>query len=283
VTERQADGSVHIIDGAHLPGGELFSQTMRRRTLMELREKKLLSDRMSALDQATLSAREPLRLFQMRCDYGKYDLIKEAYEKLPPELQNERPILLRFATSGEQSLKDILVPIERWRRVYPTDPTPDLLLVDFYWQLYHGPRVVREGPDRGIYAFEALDSQQEEAAAAAVQKANAWFLDPALEIKLASYYGGKHPDKARPLLQQALERFPLERIGYSELIKVDLASTNFVGVADSLHKQEVAFQTNLTSMVASRPEYETFRKSFPWKQWQHDYHGVEVKNLVPPR
>jgi hypothetical protein len=280
VTERQPDGGIRLSDVTLLPGGELLSQSLRRRTIFELRDKKLLGDRLSASDQAWLTGAEQLRLFNSRCDYGLYNLIKEAYEKLDPELQNDRSVLIRFATSGQQSIKDIMVPVERWRRLYPTDPSPDLLVVDFYWRLYHGPREVREGPDKGIYAYAALAPQQEEEVAAAVAKANAWFEDPALEIKLASYYGGKRADKARPLLQQALKRFPLERVAYTELIKVDLTASNYVGVADSLHKQEEAYQTNLTAMVASRPEYEGFRKSFPWKQWQHDYHGVEAEKLA---
>jgi len=280
ITERQPDSSIRLIDVQRFAGGEMLSQTMRRRILLELARKKLLDDRLSANDQALMLGLEGLRLFDSRCSYGHFDLIKQAYEKLPTELQNDRSILYRYATSGEQNIKDILVPVERWRLLYPGDPTPDLLVVDFYWRLYHGPRHVQDGPDKGVYAYAAWSAQQEEAVTAAIQKANAWLGDPALEIHLASYYGPKRPDKARPLLQQALQRFPLETQAFAELLKIDLASTNFVGVADTLRRQEVAFQTNLTSMVAARQEYAVFRKSFPWKLWQRNYHDANIKSLM---
>src|SRR5262245_9836019 len=60
---RQPDGSIRLIDAQRFRHGELLSQTMRRRTLLELARKKLLADRLSVQDQQLLSAFEGLRLF----------------------------------------------------------------------------------------------------------------------------------------------------------------------------------------------------------------------------
>jgi len=225
---------------------------------------------------------EPLWLFETRCDYGKFSLMKEAYEKLSPEVQNDRSVLFRYAVTGDRSADDVLVPVERWRKAYPHDPTPDLVLVDFYWLLYQGPRSVDKGPGRGTYYGAAWSPAEEEAVEAAIERANKWFADPRMEVRLASYYGAKRPEKLRPLLQKAIQRFPAEPIAFEELLKVDLASSNFIGVAETLHLDEVAFHTNLTQMVNSSTNYAAFRKSFSWKKWQEDFHAAaktETANL----
>ena len=84
------------------------------------------------------------------------------------------------------------------------------------------------------------------------------------------------------MLQQALKRIPVEPAAFAELLKIDLANTNFAGVAETLHLQEVALQTNFTEVVKMSQEYAAFRKSFPWKKWQHDYHGADVKTVLQP-
>ena len=280
IAGRQPDGSIRLVDVELFQHGELLSHTLRRRTLVELAKKRLLSGQLSGQDQQLLSAHEGLWLFDSRCNYGKFSLIKEAYEKLPAEVQNDRAVLRAYASSGDRSATDVLVPIERWRRVYPGDPTPDLMMVDFYWQLYRGPRYVGGGTDRGTYFGAGMGSREEEALEAAVERANAWFADPAMEMRLANYYGPQRPEKARPLLQKALKRFPTELGAFDSMLKVDLASSNFEGVAETLRQNEIALQTNLTVMVNASPDYAAFRKSFPWKKWQHDYHGVGAKSLT---
>ena len=57
VTERLSDGGVRLVDVQRFQRGELLSQTMRRQTLMELFEKRLLADELSATDQATMPPR----------------------------------------------------------------------------------------------------------------------------------------------------------------------------------------------------------------------------------
>ena len=120
----------------------------------------------------------------------------------------------------------------------------------------------------------------EQALEAAIERANAWFADPRMEVRMAVYYGPKRPEKARPLLQKALKRFPAEAITYEESLKVDLAAGNFDGVGETLHLDEVAFHTNLTQMVSGSKNYEPFRKSLAWKKWQHDWHGADAKSLT---
>jgi hypothetical protein len=281
VTERAYDGSVRLVDVQRFASGELLSRTMRRQTILELAGKgHLQTDRLIASDQALVSGRKALELFISRCEYGHFNLIKDAYERLAPELQENRAVLHLYATSGEQSIKDILVPIERWRQWYPGDPTPDLMVVNFYWLLYHGPRYVPDGPHQGVYAYTAWSPRQEEAVTAAIARANAWFADPAMEIRLAHHYGAERPEPARRLLHQALQRFPPEPWAFAELLSIDLATTNFIGVAETLHLQETLLKTNLTEVVNRSKDYAAFRKSFPWKKWQHDDHGVEVKALT---
>lgn len=280
-TERGDAGRVRIIDAQRFATGELLSRTMRRQTLLELARKGLLSgDRLSASDQAWVSGAKALDLFISRCQYGHFDLIKDAYERLPRELQENRAVLQCYATSGEQSIDDLLVPIERWRKLYPGDPTPDLLVVDFYWRLYLGPRNVPSGPAKGTHAYTAWTPRQEEAVTAAIERANTWFADPGMEIRLARYYGVQRPEKARRWLHQALQRFPVEPAAFSELLRIDLATANFTGVAETLHLQETLLKTNLTQMVNRSKDYAPFRKSFSWKKWQHDDHGVEVEALA---
>jgi hypothetical protein len=64
------------------------------------------------------------------------------------------------------------------------------------------------------------------------------------------------------------------------LLKIDLASTNFTGVAETLRTMEVVFQTNLTTMVDSTHNYTAFRSSFAFKKWRHDSHGDDARNLA---
>jgi hypothetical protein len=281
IAGRQLDGSVRIVDAHRFRAGELMSHTMRRRVLIELAKKKLITgDRISATDQQRLSNSDALWLFDTRYDYGKFSLIKEAYDRLPPEVQNDRNILFRYATRGDRTITDVMVPVERWRRLYPNDPTPNLMVVDFYWLLYYGPRWVKDGPGRGTYFGESWTAEEESEVEAAIERANAWFADPRMEVRMAAYYGTKRPEKARPLLEKALKRFPAETITYDELLKVDLAAGNFDGVADTLHLDEATFHTNLTQMVSGSRDYDTFRKSLGWKRWLHDWHGADAKNLA---
>jgi hypothetical protein len=280
VTERLPDGSVKLVDVHRFATGELLSQSLRRDTMEEIVAKRLTIEPMTAEDRAFITGAEAWKLFTDRCGYGHYNLIKAAYDQLPMDLQNSRLALQLYASSGEQTVKDILVPIERWRRLYPNDPSPDIMIVDYYWRLYAGPRYV-EGPKGGrIEAYASWTPKEEEEAVAAIQKANLWLADPMMEIRLARYYAAERPEKARPLLQQALKHFPPEKAAMAELLKIDLATTNFVEVAETLHFQETTFHTNLTAVVDATPDYAAFRKSFSWKKWQHDYHGADSKTLT---
>jgi len=281
IAGRQPDGSVRIVDVHRFRTGELMSQTMRRSTLIQLAQKSLLAvDRLNVADRQMVSSFEAQELFDTRYDYGMFSLIKEAYGRLPAEVQNDRAILFRYATRGDRSVGDVMVPVERWRRLYPNDPTPDLVVVDFYWLLYYGPRSIKQGATQGTHLGEAWTPEEERQAEAAIERANAWFADPRMEVRLAVYYGFKRPQKARPLLQKALKRFPAEAITFEELLKVDLAGDNFDGVAETLRLDEMAFHTNLTQMVNASKGYEAFRKSSAWKKWQHDWHGMDSKALT---
>lgn len=266
VTQRQSNGVVRLVDAHLFQRGELLSEGLRREMLQDAARKKLISGPVNARDQVFLSSSDALNLFESRCDYGLFEPVQAAYEQLPEELQSDRHVLFRFATSGEQTLKDILKPVELWRKNDPDDPTPNLLLVNFYWRLYQGSK-------------QWATPQEKDDVTAAVLRANAWFADPMMETRLAQSFASE-PARARPLLQQAIQRVPADPEAFSEMLKWDLASRNFSGVAEMLHLKEQACQTNLTAMVNESPDYTAFRNSFQWKKWQHDYHGVDIKSLV---
>jgi hypothetical protein len=282
VTRRQPDGSVRLVDVHRFGVGELLSQALRRETFLELSRKSLLVAPLNAADQAAVSGAEAWKLFSSRCDYGHFNLIKAAYDQLPPDLQNDRAALFACASCGEKSITDLMALIERWRRNYPNDPCPDIMVVGFYERLYAGPRYVETAKGGRIEAFSSWTPKEEEDATAAFQRANLWLADPMLEIRLARHYVEGQPEKARPLLQQALKRFPIEEAAMAELLKVDLATSNFVEVAETLHLKETTLHTNLTALVNSTPAYAAFRKSFSWKKWQYDFHGGDSKALTAP-
>jgi hypothetical protein len=281
IAGRQADGTVRIVDAHRFRAGQLMSGAMREMMLMELiRRKLIVGERMNVADQQWAASIDKLELFDSRCNYGKFSLVRDAYDRLPPEAQNQRSILFNYAIIGDRTIKDMMVPVEKWRRLYPSDPTPNLLVVDYYWLLYYGPRWVKEGPGRGTHFGESWEPEEEREVEAAIERANAWFADPRMEVRMAIYYGAKRAEKARPLFQKALKRFPAETITFEESLKVELAAGNFDGVAETLHLDEVTFHTNLTQMVSGSKDYEPFRKSFAWKKWQHDWHGADAKNLT---
>ena len=280
VTRRQADGSVRIIDVYQFDGTGLLSQTFRHKLVSQMALKGLLVNPLNEADQAWVALGDALSVFLNRCKHGLYGGIKNAYYKLPAGLQNDRLILFSFANSGGQNLKDIMVPLERWRQLYPTDPTPDLILVNFYWRLYFGPRSVAEEAARGTFYGHEWTAQQAAEAEAAIQDANKWFGDPMMEIRMAQYYNPDQPAKARALLLRALKRIPFETRGLEELLKVNLVVKNFPAVADELRQEEELLHTNLTQSVKLGKEYAEFRTSYAYKQWQHEVHGVDIKTLL---
>ena len=280
VAQRQPYGSVRLVDAHIFQRGVLLSESLRLEMLRDAGRRALISVSapMNAHDQAFFADNKALLLFQTRCNYGHYNLVREAYEQLPAELQSDRTVLYDFASTGEETVKDMLEPIEQWRKSYPDDPSPNLLLVNFYLKLFRGPRLVTDGPQKGVNINGRwLSPQEEDDAAAAVERANAWFADPVMEIRLARTL---EAEKARPLLQQAIKRVPANPDAFSDLVKADVATKNFVEAAETLHLQEVTFQTDLTATVNASPDFAEFRNSFPYKKWQHDYHGADAKALM---
>lgn len=275
VTRRDANGTVRLVDvHRFLSTGELMSQTLRREALQSFVRKGALQLPMNASDTLLLANVKSVSLYETRCGSGRYDLIKAAYDQLPPGLQDDPHILFQYATCGDHSIGDILLPVERWHKLDPDEPCPYLLLVDYYWRLYNRPRTVSDGPYKGTHLKQYWTPEEEEGVTAAIQKANVWFADPAMELRLAHYFGTNQPAKARALLLQAIQRTPVLPQAFSELLKLDLSQRDFGGVADTLHRGEIAFETNFTAMVTTSTNMSAFRQSPEFKKWQHDYHAA---------
>lgn len=275
VTQRQPDGTVRLVDVHRiLSSGELLSQTLRREIVLDLARKGFVHAPLDASDAILLANVKPYALYEIRCGYGRYNLVKPVYDQLPPQLQDNPHILFQNASCGEHNAGDIVVPIERWHKLNPDDPCPYLLLVDFYWRLYNGPRYNPSGPDRGTHLESFWTPEEENGVTAAVQKANVWFDDPAMEVRLARYFAAKQPAKARSLLLQATQRTRPFPQAFSELLTLDLIQRNYAGVAETLHHQETAFQTNLTSMVNTSRSFSEFKKSPAFRKWRHDNHAA---------
>lgn len=272
VTQRQPDGTVRLVDVHRiLSTGELLSQTLRRKVVLDLARKGFVQEPLNTGDAILLGNLKPYSIYEIRCSYGRYNLLKAAYDQLPSQLQDDPHVLFQNASCGGHNVDDVLVPIERWHQLNPDDPCPYLLLVDFYWRLYSGPRYI---PDKETDLESYWTPEEENGVTAAVQKANTWFDDPAMEVRLARYFASKQPAKARSLLLQATQRTrPLPQ-AYSELLTLDLVQRNFDGVAETLQRQETAFQTNLTSMVNESRSFSDFKKSPAFKKWQHDHHAA---------
>ena len=275
MTQRQPDGSVRLVDVHRmLSTGEMLSQTFRRGALLDLAEKGFVIEPLNKWDTIFLENLKPFSAFQIRCSDGNYSQIKSAYDQLPAQLQDDPHILYENTISGEHNVDNILVPIERWHKLNPDDPCPNLLLVDFYWRLYNRPRLTPGDPNNGTQPGSYWTPEEEKGITEAVQKANVWFDDPAMEVRLARYFRSKQPAKARSLLLQAIQRTRPYPQAYSELLTLDLLQRNYAGVAETLHHQETAFQTNLTSMVNGSRIYSDFKKSPAFNKWQHDHHAV---------
>jgi len=277
VLKREADGSIGITDVHQFNRGELLSQAERRGTLVELIKDDLLVQPVPARDAAYASGGEAIALFDSRCQFGQYNLIKDAYNKLPQEVQNDRCMLFRVAMIGEKNFADFLAPMEHWRQLYPDDPSPNLLLANTYWRLYHA--APSGATSSNFQPVEGWTDAEEAAAVTAIQRANEFFADPAMDIRLARYFERKKPDQARALLHTALKRYPVQPLAFGELFKMDLTVNNFAGVFETLRLEESTYHTNLTAMVEANPDFAAFRKSFDWKKWQHEDHGAELQSL----
>ena len=85
---------------------------------------------------------------------------------------------------------------------------------------------------------------------------------------------------ARPLLQQAIKRVPANPDAFSDLVKADVATKNFVEAAETLHLQEVTFQTDLTATVNASPDFAEFREFLPYtRNGRHDTMGQMRRRL----
>lgn len=281
VTARRADGSIAIVDVLRFRSGELKSEIERRDYLLDLAPDGIVGP-LRVHDQALVSNVKAWKLFTSRCAYGKFDLIKEAYDQLPAELQNDRLALSLYASSGQKIMKELMVPIERWRQQFPGDPCPDVLVVDFWWLFSQEPHFATDSSGARVQVSQGWTPEEKTQVIAAVERANKWLADPAMEIRLAHTLGADEADKAEPLLQQALKRYPTEASAFLELLNIQLAKKDFGGVAQTLHQQEDMLHSDLTAMVDETSAYAEFKKSFAWKKWQHDYHGADIKALTVP-
>lgn len=264
VTQRQPDWTVRIVDvHRFISTGEMLSQTLRRQTLRKLAKERLLRAPINASDAVLVANEKAVADMETRYDFGRYFVLRDYYNKLPPQLQNDPYILFQMASCGEQRIADFVPTIERLHQLHPDDPSPRLILVDDYWRVINNPLVpANETP------------QDDQDLADAIEKANLWFDDPALEVRLAIAYGTNQPVKARPLLLQAIQRKPPFPSAFSQLLRIDLSQRNYAGVAETLHQQEVAFQTNLTAMVNASANFANFKNSPAFKKWQQDHHAA---------
>ena len=74
-----------------------------------------------------------LLLFQTRCNYGHYKSGARGLRAIAGGVAKRSDgSLADFASTGEETVKDMLEPIEQWRKSYPDDPSPNPLLVNFY-------------------------------------------------------------------------------------------------------------------------------------------------------
>ena len=279
VLQRAENGELRVVDVHRLAAGELLSQEARRELLVSLAGKGYLQAPTDPRDIALLSHPEAFNLFQQRYSYGKRELLVQAYEKLPPEMRDDRLVLDQLASTWPYTLHELSETLQRWHQTYPEDPSPQLLLLNAYWQFYYDPRGV-EGTNGYIDISCHWTPAEETGAEEATERAMVWFADPAMEIRLASYFASRQPEKAKALLHRALHRFPYEPAGALVLDKINVAARAYGEVADNLREEEAQLHTNLTSMVAGSRIYDEFRKSFAWKQWQHDSHGVDSKTLM---
>lgn len=281
IAQAQAGVGVKLIDVHLYLEGELMSQSLRRSHLLKLASAGNLDATMNKLDQALVSSMADWKLLESRYHYGKFDLVKQAFEKLPEELQNERAALSMYASSGCRSESEVLVPLDRWRKLYPDDPCPEIKLVEFYWSLYALVRPLTTKGGVVVNAEHCWTAAEETKAIEAIQRANTWLVDPAQDIHLAGYFKSRgHPEKAVPLLKEDLKLSPNNDELLGILIDLSLDQKNFEDAGSFLRAREVLFHTNLTQMVNAAPEYGAFRKSFAYKQWQYNFHRDSTNTPV---
>ena len=189
-------------------------------------------------------------MYETRCGDGHYDLIKAAYDQLPQQLQDDPHILFQDATCGEHSLDEIQAPIERWHKLDPDEPCPYLLLVNYYWRLYNGPpnHFQAAWPTKEPVWNSIGHQKRRKGVAAAIQKANVWFADPAMELRLAHYFGTHQPAKARPLLLPSDSTHACLAAKLSQNCSSSISANETFAWhrRRTLHRGEVAFQTNFT-------------------------------------
>lgn len=131
---RDEAGEVRIVDVYLALAGERMSHTLRRAFLPLIpREDESLIKNQPAADRVFLEHFDDYRAFARHLVEQEGAKALAAYEKLPPELQQNKAVLIgRVIASQSVSDEQYLAAIDAFRRQFPKDAAVDLISIDAF-------------------------------------------------------------------------------------------------------------------------------------------------------
>ncbi len=149
VLARDRQGKVVIRDIYVLLSGETLGDAARRVLLMMVAERD--STLIGRLTGSSRNMAEFGKAIDKISKLAKTQpkLAYEEIKKLPPKVQQEKLIMIsKLMTAGEIGDNAFLETFEEYRRLFPNDPSLDLLSIDYY--------IIRQQKDKAIETIERL-------------------------------------------------------------------------------------------------------------------------------
>ncbi len=248
---RTADGAVAAEDIYTLANGEKLSQVLRRLTYPMLTA--LRKGDKSAAGKAQLDRMERMSKLSQAMRAGQMDETARLYRGLPADMKDEKAFML----VGLQALAQTddagyLAELERYRKLFPNDPSVDLMSVDYHF-------LKKDVPE-----LKACLRRIEQAVGA----------DPylwVLEANLLTTTG--QPAEAKKLAEKAIQDEPTLAEAYWSVATAALATDDHQETARVLRQIVEKFDTTDPDGVAATPEYARFVKSpefAAFRKWYAD-------------
>jgi tetratricopeptide (TPR) repeat protein len=196
---------------------------------------------------------------------GEFQQVLDMYNQLPEDLQNEKFILtLRLRAAQAVDKRDYLAALDLWRRLYPNDPSLDLLSVDAF--LLHKDYVkALESVDRFAQAIGG-DPYQD-------------FIKAAISVKM------QDDDQAVKYARQAFEAEP--DLTKSGLLAIGILNkqqkfSDCVQVLEELHIMAGFPKSTLDRMLGASPKNNALLQSDAYQKWLGAARSSAGDVVTPP-
>jgi len=162
-----------------------------------------------------MNTTDTMIVMKQMMDRGEVKAVKEMYERLPPELQQSKAMLLGYMEACKRiSVKDYKVALERFSQAYPNSPNAYLLMIDI--------STLEKDYDKTLCSIDKIDEivggdpvldyyrgnvyfllQKKEESRTSFEKVYAYDPDITMNIQalIATYVKEKELDKAKKIIE----------------------------------------------------------------------------------